>query len=220
MIGRIILRESLKNEAVCMVISLVRRPSGISHSKLKEQVHPDFTRLESARKAFEGIDVAYFCVGAYTGAVSDEEFKKITVDQAVAFGDALMTESPGAHLTFLSGAGADRTEKSRVSFARYKGMAENHLLSLSLGGLSVFRPGYIYPVKKRSEPNFSYRLMRWLYPVLKYIMPHVTSEQLAMAMFVSGITDTPDATYENKMIPQFLKDHSTQKATTYIKSTS
>lgn len=96
--------------------------------------------------------------------------------------------------------GADLTEKSRTSFARYKGMAENHLIGIELGGLHIFRPGYIYPVEKRTEPNFSYRLLRWLYPVLGGFVPSVTSEDLGLAMYELGKHGSPLETLENKDI--------------------
>ena len=54
-----------------------------------------------------------------------DEFRKITVDYTVSFATALKKGSPNAVFCFLSGQGADRTEKSRMMFARDKGHAEN-----------------------------------------------------------------------------------------------
>lgn len=76
-------------------------------------------------------------------------------------------------------------------------MAENHLLRLDLGGIYIFRPGYIYPVQKRKEPNFSYRLFRSLYPILGRFIPHVTSEELGKAMFNVGVKGHDLDTLEN-----------------------
>lgn len=118
MVGSIVLREALASDSLASVTSLVRRASGISHSKLSEIIHEDFTSLDSVSDHFKKIDIAFFCIGEYTGAVPDDEFRKITVDLAVEFGDVLKANSPHARLCFLSGQGADRIEKSRVSFAR------------------------------------------------------------------------------------------------------
>jgi uncharacterized protein YbjT (DUF2867 family) len=205
MVGSIILRESLASEQVGQVTSLVRRFSGIQHPKLKEVILPDFTELTAIAENLKEIDVAFFCIGVYTGAVPDDEFKKITVDQANAFGDSLKAQSPHARLCFLSGQGADRSEKSRMSFARYKGMAENHLLSLELGGLHIFRPGYIYPVKKRKEPNFTYRMMRTLYPLLGSLVSNVTSEELGSSMFKVGMEGRQEIVLENQTIKDVLE---------------
>jgi len=204
MVGRIVLQEALISPDIKTVVSLVRRPSGISHPKLQEVIHQDFSNLKGQEGVFSDVDSAFFCIGEYTGVVPDNLFKKITVDMAVSFGDMLQTMSPNARLCFLSGAGADRSEKSRMSFARYKGMAENHLLSLNLAGLHIFRPGYIYPIEKREEPNFSYRVFRALYPLLGRFVSHVTSEQLGRSMFKVGIEGHDLDTLENKDINDVL----------------
>jgi hypothetical protein len=81
-------------------------------------------------------------------------------------------------------------------------MAENYLISKQFGNLFSFRPGYIYPVEKRREPNFSYKAMRKLYPIMKLLAPSavITSEELANAMFKVGINGAPKTLLENKDI--------------------
>ena len=96
----------------------------------------------------------------------------------------LHSNSPNAAFSFLSGSGADQTERSRISFARYKGMAENALLKTGFPHLYLFRPAYIYPVEPRREPNFSYRLLRRIYPVFRVLFPNqvIQADDLARAM--------------------------------------
>jgi len=199
MVGNIIQRECLDSTTVSKVTSIVRHPSGISHPKLKEIVHQDFLNFSEIKESFMKHSAAYFCIGAYTGTVSDDKFKTITVDMAQVFADAVLEGSPDVTFCFLSGAGADLKEKSRVSFARYKGMAENYLISKHFRGLNIFRPGYIYPVKKRVEPNLMYKISRGLYPLLKNIMPGsaITSEGLGKAMFKAGIEGANHGILEN-----------------------
>ncbi len=199
MVGGIILRESLQSADVEQVRVIVRRTQGISHPKLVEVIHKDFLDFSGIKEHFEGQDIAHFCIGVYTGAVPDAQFKTITVDFARSFADAVKNGSPNATFCFLSGAGADLKEKSRISFAKYKGMAENHLSSLDFQGLNIFRPAYIYPVEKREEPNFSYRLYRRLYPIMKAIYPSsaITSERLGKAMFTAGMNAENYGVLEN-----------------------
>lgn len=202
MIGGIILRECLHSSEIGHVTSIVRKHSGRQHPKLTEVVHKDFLDYTAIQEHFKNQDIAYFCIGVYTGQFPDSEFKTITVDYTKVFADALHQSSPNATFCFLSGDGADLNEKSRMSFARYKGMAENYLINKKFGQLYSFRPGYIYPVEKRAEPNFSYRAMRRLYPVLKTIFPNgvITSEELGQAMFKTGIHGAPQTIIENKEI--------------------
>lgn len=202
MIGGIILRECINSSEIESIKSIVRKPSGITHPKLTEVVHTDFVDYSNVEDYFKDIDIAYFCIGVYTGQFPDEQFKIITVDYTKAFADALKKHSSNAVFCFLSGEGADLKEKSRMSFARYKGMAENYLMSKRFKQFYTFRPSYIYPVEKRVEPNFSYRLMRRLYPLMKAIAPSavITSEQLGTAMFRAGINGAPKTILENEDI--------------------
>lgn len=202
MVGSLILEEALQSEEVEKVVSIVRQPTERQHEKLMEIIHHDFGNYANVKEVFRNIDIAYFCVGVYTGAVPRDEFRKITVDFTEAFANTLLEYSPDASLCFLSGMGADRTEKSRVAFAHDKGVAENYLLALELNQLYIFRPGYIYPVTPRKEPNFSYRLFRFLYPLMNKLAPSasVTSEHLAKVMFKIGMQGADKETFENREI--------------------
>jgi len=208
MIGNLVLTHCLNAQTITEVLSLVRKPSGQAHAKLLEIPVRDFEDYREEDHWFQEVKVAFFCLGAYTGQVPDELFKKITVDYAVAFAQALERNSPGARLCLLSGAGADRTEKSRTSFARYKGMAENQIAKLDLEFYS-FRPAYIYPVEPRKEPNFGYTLFRALYPILKIFGQRfsIRSTELAKAMFHVGLYGAEEQMLENKDIFRYTGNH-------------
>jgi uncharacterized protein YbjT (DUF2867 family) len=194
MIGGLILRNALADPGVGSVLSVGRRPTGAQDPKLRELQCSDFSDFSSIEDGLTGLDVAYFCMGAYTGTVPDQEFKKITVDYTLAFARALHGGSPGAAFCLLSGQGADQSEKSRISFSRYKGMAENGLLALGFPRTHLFRPGYIYPVTPRTEPNLSYRAFRALWPALRRVYPNmgISSDGLARAMLFAGLNGTTD----------------------------
>jgi len=194
MVGGIVLRKCLESPEVSHVTSISRRTTGVKHEKLTEILRKDFLDLSTLSDHFKGIDIAYFCLGVYTGQVPNDLFKTITVDYTKSFADALKAESPDAHFCFLSGEGADPKEKSRVAFARFKGMAENYLIQQEFGALHIFRPAYIYPVEKREEPNISYRVFRRLYPIMKALYPagEITSEQLGQAIFQTGLSKGPE----------------------------
>jgi uncharacterized protein YbjT (DUF2867 family) len=206
MVGSIVLKKCLESAEISEVVSIVRKSSNIQHDKLIEVIHQDFGDYSSIAEYFKDQDIAYFCLGAYTGAVSDDLFKKITVDFTEAFADMLEKYSPNVNFCFLSGEGADQTEKSRISFAKYKGMAENHLLSKAFKGLYLFRPAYIYPVEPRQEPNVMYRISRALYPLLKTIYSNgvITSEELAQAMFQTGLQGAAQSLLKNVDIKKLL----------------
>ena len=198
MVGSLILKECLDSDEVEKVISFVRKKSSHTYPKLQEKVIADFSDYSANQSLFQNIDAAFFCIGVYTGQVPDKEFKTITVDYAVSFAEALKKNSPGANLCLLSGAGADRTEKSRTAFARYKGIAENRIFGLDLN-FYTFRPGYIDPVTPRIEPNLMYRISRTLYPVIRLFGSNasIKSTELAEAMFKVGMEGSEKEVLEN-----------------------
>jgi len=206
MVGGIVLKQCLESNEIKEVISISRRSTGIQHPKLKEVIHKDFNNYEGQEAVFQNVDVAYFCIGVYTGTVADDVFKEITVDYTKSFADKLKAHSPTAKFSFLSGSGADPKEKSRVSFAKYKGMAENYLIAQNFGELYIFRPGYIYPVEKRKEPNAMYRVSRSLYPLLKLFGKNasIKSTELGEAMYLAGVKGANQSIFENKEILNFL----------------
>lgn len=201
MIGGLILEQCLASDTIKQVISFVRKPSGQTHHKLREVVVDDFHDFTSHADLFADASAAYFCLGAYTGQVSNELLKVITVDYVLTFAQMLADKSPGARFCLLSGAGADRTEKSKTPFALYKGIAENGVTALNLEFYS-FRPGYIYPVIARKEPNFAYRVFRFLYPLVRLFgnQYSIRSTDLAAVMFKVGLNGTDISVLENSAI--------------------
>jgi uncharacterized protein YbjT (DUF2867 family) len=193
MVGGYALRYALENSAVGSVTSIGRKTLGILHPKLREVVHRDFADCSSLAETLSGQDAAVFCLGAYTGAVSDAELRTITVGYTVEFARVLHGSSPNAAFSFLSGNGADPTGRSKIPFARYKGEAENALLGAGFPHVYLFRPAYIYPVEPRKEPNFSYRLLRATYPAFRILFPNlvIRADDLARAMLDAAVRGTP-----------------------------
>lgn len=181
---RLRLRYALADSAVARVTSIGRKTQAISHPKLEEIIHRDFADCSTLAGALSGQDAAVFCLGTYTGSVSDAELRKITVDYTVEFARVLHGGSPGAAFSFLSGNGADPTGRSRLAFARYKGEAEKALLGAGFPQVYIFRHAYIYPVEPRMEPNLSYRLLRAVYPAFRALFPNqvIPADDLARVM--------------------------------------
>ncbi len=209
MVGGYALRYALEKASVGSVTSIGRKSLGISHPKLTEVVHRDFADCSSLADTLSGQDAAVFCLGVYTGAVSEAELRTITVDYTIEFARVLHGSSPNAAFSFLSGSGADRSGRSRMPFARYKGEAENALIAAGFSHVYIFRPAYIYPVEPRKEPNLSYRLLRAIYPAFRVLFPNqvIRADDLALAMVDAALGGTADRgpIFENRDIRTMVK---------------
>ena len=205
MVGGYALRYALKHPCVKFATAIARRKLDLSHPKLNQVVHQNFADCSALSEVVSNHDAAIFCLGAYTGAVTDAELRTITVDYTVEFARVLHVSSPGAAFSFLSGSGADPSGRSRMPFARYKGEAENALLAAGFPHVYIFRPAYIYPVEPRQEPNFSYRLLRAIYPAFRVLFPNqvIPADDLARAMVDVVVQKTPgreSQVFENRDI--------------------
>ena len=210
MVGGYALRYALDNSAVKTVTSIGRRKIGISHPKLKEVLHQDFANCSALANVLSGQEAVVYCLGTYTGSVSDAQLRKITTDYTIEFARVLRISSPNATFSFLCGSGADPTGQSRMAFARYKGEAENALVAAGFPRVYIFRPAYIYPVEARKEPNLSYRLLRAVYPAFRVLFPNqvIRADELGWAMVDVARRDTGErggVVFENRDIRAMIE---------------
>jgi uncharacterized protein YbjT (DUF2867 family) len=210
MVGRYALRYALDNSEVKSVTSIGRKKLGISHPKLKEVLHQNFADCSPLANVLSNQDAVVYCLGTYTGSVSDEQLRVITADFTVEFARVFRDGSPDAAFSFLSGSGADPTGRSRLAFARYKGQAEKALLAAGFPRVYLFRPAYIYPVEPRKEPNFNYRLIRAIYPVFRVLFPSqvIRADDLARAMVEVVLRQTQERqglVFENRDIRSMVE---------------
>ena len=80
MIGSLVLEHCLQSQEISRVISLVRRSSTVTHPKLQEVVIEDFLDLDQHAEHWDSVDIVFYCLGVYTGAVNKELFRQVTVD--------------------------------------------------------------------------------------------------------------------------------------------
>jgi uncharacterized protein YbjT (DUF2867 family) len=186
MVGQGVLRECLRDHRVTSVIAVVRAPLALTDPKLRALVHRDFTDFSSLTGAFGAVDACFYCLGVASAGTSEDDYRRITYDYALAAARAL-PPNPALTLIFVSGEGADSTERGRVMWARIKGRAENALLAMPCC-VYVFRPGYIQPLHGATSRTPAYRWLygglSWLYPLLRRLIPkHVTTtENIGRAM--------------------------------------
>ena len=112
MIGQGVLRECLLDPGVDRVLTVGRNATGLKHEKLRELVQADLTDYSRISSELTGYDACFFCLGVTSAGMSEADYRRVTVDIAVAAGDALAKSSPRLTFIFVSGTGQMRQGKA------------------------------------------------------------------------------------------------------------
>ncbi|KDQ16654.1 hypothetical protein BOTBODRAFT_106708 [Botryobasidium botryosum FD-172 SS1] len=192
-VGGPVLQRCLASPNVTKLSILSRRqfalPVGDNLDVAKAQiyVHEDYSTYpdELARK-LQGADGCIWAQGVSQTEVSKEDYIRITYDYPLAAAKSFASLQPNNgkfNFVYVSGEGADPTEKTWTLFGRIKGRAEKALLELPstppYGVLRVYnvRPGFVYdPAPQRSRT-----LMKKIFvdcaigPALRAFMPSQVS---------------------------------------------
>lgn len=188
MVGRGVLLECLDHEKIREVISIGRSEIDLSHPKLTQIVHKDFSDYNPIQDQLQNVDAAYLNMGISAVGLSEAQYKEITYDYTLALAKQLLELNPNMTCTYVSGVGTDSTEKGRTMWARVKGKTENDLLKLGFKQAFMFRPGTIIPLRGiKSKTNlyqFFYDYFLWLIKFFKLIFPKsiVNTTQIGLAM--------------------------------------
>jgi uncharacterized protein YbjT (DUF2867 family) len=148
MVGKGVLLECLDDARVEHVLLISRHPIDVSHPKIREIIHADFSEFATLTPALSDLDACFYCLGVTAVGLTESQYHHLTYDLTLAAATALASVA-GGHLTFcyVSGEGTDSTERGRTMWARVKGKTENALLRLPFKAVFMFRPGYIQPLR-------------------------------------------------------------------------
>jgi NAD dependent epimerase/dehydratase family len=191
MIGKGVLLECLDHKAVEEVLVIGRNNIGITHPKLKELIHKDFTDFNQIKDKLERYDACFFCLGVSAAGMKENEYKKVTHTFTLSLAQTLRDINSNITFVYVSGEGTDSSEKGRMMWARIKGKTENDLLKIGFKNALMFRPGAIIPlrgIKSRTKSyQFVYDYFMWLVKGIKLIAPNsvVNTTQIGLAMINS-----------------------------------
>jgi uncharacterized protein YbjT (DUF2867 family) len=183
MVGEAVLLECLDNSAVAQVLLVNRKPTGRSHPKLREIVHADFFDRAPLAGAVAGYDACFFCLGVSSVGMDADEYRRMTYDLTLGFGEVLAKANPEMAFCYITGKGTDSTEHGRHAWARVKGATENALMRL-FPNAYMFRPGMMKATPGQKNLPALYRYLAWIYPIGRALYPagFCTLQELARAM--------------------------------------
>ncbi|TXT12831.1 hypothetical protein VHUM_01232 [Vanrija humicola] len=158
--GSAVLNTALASPLVAHVTVLARRAPAVSHAKLETILLPSdeypgasFESIPPAvvdKLRARGSNAVVWALGVSQRDVDKDTYVKITYDYTVeaakAF-ESLGTPDKPFRFVFVSGMGADQTEKSYPIFAKIKGRAEKWLAEHETDAFKTvnIRPGGIVP---------------------------------------------------------------------------
>jgi uncharacterized protein YbjT (DUF2867 family) len=210
MVGQGVLRECLLDPAVEAVLSIGRKPTGQHHAKLRDLAHNNFLDFTPIAQELAGYDACFWCLGVTSAGTSEQDYTRMTYEFTMAPARVLVKMNPAMTFVFVSGAGADSTEKSRTMWARVKGKTENELLRLPFKAVYVFRPAFIQPLHGIQSRTKLYRVLLTvaapLYPLWKALLPNyvTTTEQLGRAMLKVAKDGAPKHVLESRDIIKII----------------
>ncbi|MEO8584451.1 MAG: NAD(P)H-binding protein [Flavitalea sp.] len=184
MVGAEVVRQAIQDPSIENITLLIRRPSEFHDPRVTEVILKDFLNYSSVEYVFANNDACLWCLGISQSRVSKKDYYKITYEYTMAAARAMKKVNPTMSFLFLSGEGADSTEKSPVRFAKVKGQTENGLQKLQLKNLYIFRPGGISPTTRSRTEGWYKKFEIFMVKAMKTILPWavVSTKQLSKAM--------------------------------------
>jgi uncharacterized protein YbjT (DUF2867 family) len=210
MVGQGVLRECLAAPDVEKVLTVGRTPTGQQHPRLQELVHAEMWDYAKVEAELSNFDACFFCIGVTSSGMSEQKYAHLTYDMTLAVATALARLNPQMVFVYVSGAGADSSETSRIMWERVRGKTENALLKLPFRDVYIFRPGMIQPVGVRSKTTayrWFYSLTKPLLPALRALLPDqiLSTPQVGQAMLAAVRHGAPKRVLESPDINALSK---------------
>jgi len=184
MVGEGVLQVCLGHPAVGRVVALNRQTVGFSHPKLTEVILPDFHQLSAISEQLNNLDACFHCMGISSVGTDESTYKDVTYTLSMILGESVSRLNPGLVFCYVSGAGTDASETSKLSWARLKGRTENELAQLPFKAFYRYRPGVIKPLPGAKHVQPFYKYVDWLFPLGKTLFPNGfnTVEEIGLSM--------------------------------------
>src|SRR5215475_4576176 len=109
MVGEGVLHECLQHPMVESVLIVNRKPSGVTHPKLKEVIHADFFNITPIEDQLTGYNACFFCLGVSSVGMKEPEYYKLTYTLTTGFAAVVARLNPGMIFEYISGASTDST---------------------------------------------------------------------------------------------------------------
>jgi uncharacterized protein YbjT (DUF2867 family) len=199
MVGQSVLRECLRDDGVERVLAIVRRPTGVTHPKLRELIRADLFDVANVDSDLQGYEACFFCLGVSAAGMSEADYTHLTFDLTLGWARVLARLNPNMTFIYVSGAGTG----GKSMWAQVKGRTESALLDLFpnayMARLAMLRP-MNREVSQTRWTRITYIVFRPLLPLLRAIFPGaiITTEELGRAMIRVARNGAPKRLLESR----------------------
>jgi len=212
MIGQGVLTECLKDTQIESVLVVNRQSCKVTHAKLIEIIHNDFFDLSAISKQLSGYDACFYCLGVTSAGLSEADYHRNTFELTTKVADAVLKANKSISFCYISGAGADSSEKGKTMWARVKGKTENALLHMPFKSAYMFRPGYIQPLNGIESRTKLYRIMYAVFKPFYFILKHyegmvTNTETLGKAMIAVVLKGSDKRILESRDINEIVRNN-------------
>jgi hypothetical protein len=198
MVGMGVLRQCLLDPDVESVLSIGRKPSGISHPKVRDLIRGDMFDFNLNAGELSAYDTCFFCLGVSSVRMSEAEYTHLTYDLTMGWAHALARQNPAMRFLYVSGMGTG----GKAMWARVKGRTENDLLALFPAAIMI-RLGALRPMhgERSKAPGGGVLLtvLSLIWPILQWLWPNgvITTEELGRAMILAARKGGPKRVLES-----------------------
>ncbi|KIJ49850.1 hypothetical protein M422DRAFT_204432 [Sphaerobolus stellatus SS14] len=206
--GSAVLKHLLGEPRVTRISILSRRPISqtTGQEKVNVIIHDDFTKYpDGVLEQLKGADACIWALGISQTAVSKEEYVKITYDYPVAAAKAFSSLASSFNFVFVSGEGADQTERSSQIFGRVKGKAEKDLIQMGeqTPSLNIYaaRPALIDPEGNHIRETPEFLPKRVLVATIGFVLANVVGKSFQIGTFPLAKALTTLALGDGKPLP-------------------
>ena len=213
LVGSECIRQAIADKDIEQITAIARRDldnKNLISDKLTVIIHKDFLDYSALTDLFASHQACIWALGVSQSAVNETDYITITHDYTMTAVKAIAIVNPNMRFLFVSGMGADSTERSRILFSRIKGKTENDLVKE--GGLKetyTVRPAGILTSQPIPHKPWFERAFQPLMHVFKVIKPSwvITSVGLAQAILYLVKHGHHATLFENQDLINIIHEH-------------
>ena len=178
-VGEGTLLELLKVDTVEKVLSVSRKPTGITHEKLEEYLVPDFMELKAGDDHFKDYDAVFFIAGITSVGTPKDTYVRISQEIPLHFAD-IMPDKERMTFIYLSGAG---TSPDCMQFwQQVKSKTEAEIQTKGFKRAFALRPAIMKWAKGQKHIQTMQYFFLPFYPLFRLLGQGNSMKEIALSM--------------------------------------